>query len=205
MTPKTPPTLDPIPQKEGEMARRYAARMDPLKIYDYLVKARERVFDAVRALPPEEYGREFPIGLRTIGSTLTHVMTNEWAHIERIEGRRLPLYETWPIQDEHPPAFAVIEKTWREQAPRIRSALAAVREWDRELEYDARDWATPEMRGGKTVIVTTTVSDLFTQMALHEVHHRAQVMSMLRELGKPLANLDYGYFMYKRREVAVPA
>ncbi|MCI0364216.1 MAG: hypothetical protein L0219_10065 [Phycisphaerales bacterium] len=45
------------------------------------------------------------------------------------------------------------------------------------------------------------MSDVFTQMVLHEVHHRAQVMAMLRELGRPLEDLDYGYFMYKRREV----
>jgi uncharacterized damage-inducible protein DinB len=179
--------------------------MDPLRIYDYLVKARERVFDAVRPLPPEQYGREFPIGLKTLGSTLTHVMNVEWSHMERIQGRRLPPYDSWPIQDERPPAFAVIEQTWREQAPRTRRTLEAVDDWRREFEYDARDWATPEMRAGKTTIVTTTASDLFTQMALHEVHHRAQVMAMLRELGKPLENLDFGYFMYKRCEKIVPA
>ena len=39
-------------------------------------------------------------------------------------------------------------------------------------------------------------------MLVHEVHHRAQIMAMLRELGRPLENLDFGYLMYKRREVA---
>jgi uncharacterized damage-inducible protein DinB len=34
------------------------------------------------------------------------------------------------------------------------------------------------------------------------VHHRAQVMMMLRELGKPIENLDYAYFAYKREEIA---
>jgi uncharacterized damage-inducible protein DinB len=171
--------------------------MDPLKTYDYLVKARERVFEAVRALPPEQYGREFPIGLKTLGSTLTHVMIVEWAYMERIQGRRLPPYEQWPIQDERPPAFEVIERTWREQAPRTRSAMEAVRDWDREFEYDSRDWA---VASGKTTLITASPSDIVMQMTLHEVHHRAQVMAMLRELGKPLENLDYGYFMYKRRE-----
>jgi uncharacterized damage-inducible protein DinB len=178
--------------------------MDPVRTYDYLTMARQRVLDAVRALPAQEYSQEFTFGLKTIGSTLTHIMTVEWASMERLRGRRLPLYETWPIQDEHPPAFAVIEQTWCEQGLETRRGLEAVREWDREFEYDSRDWATPTMRRGKTTIITTTPSDIFTQMVMHEVHHRAQVMTMLRELGKPLQNLDFGYFMFKRREVSVP-
>lgn len=178
--------------------------MDPVRVYDYLVTSRQRVLDAVRALSPDEYSHEYPFGLRTFGSTLTHIMTVEWASMERIRGHRLALYETWPIQDEHPPAFAVIEQAWREQAVETRRDLEAEPQWDRDLEYDGRDWATPAMRCGKTTIITTTPSDIFIQMVLHEVHHRAQVMAMLRDLGKPLQNLDFGYFMFKRREVSVP-
>ena len=173
--------------------------MDPLKIYDYLTKARERIFDAVRALPPQQYAREFPIGLKTIGSTLTHCMIVEWAYMERIAGRDLPPYETWPIQDEKPPAFEVIEKTWREQAPQTRAALEALLRagtWDRELQYTSRS------REGKKTLITVSPADVFTQMTLHEVHHRAQVMAMLRELGSPVQDLDFGYFMYKRQEVS---
>jgi len=168
--------------------------MNPVRTYDYLTKARERVFDAVRALPPEEYGREFSIGLKTLGSTLTHIMIVEWSYIERMQGRALPPYETWPIQDERPPAFDVIEKTWRMQAPQTRRALGAVRDWERELEFISGST-------GKRVQVKASMSDVFTQLALHEVHHRAQVMAMLRELGKPLENLDYGYLMYARRDL----
>lgn len=176
----------------------YTAGMDPLKIYDYLAKARENVFDAVRPLSPQQYGREFSIGLRTFGTTLTHMMIVEWAYMQRIQGQDLPPYETWPIQDEKPPAFAVIEKTWREQAPQTRGVLEKVRaggRWEREFEYISMS------RENKKTRITVSPADVFTQMALHEVHHRAQVMAMLRELGKPLENLDFGYLMYKREVV----
>src|SRR5688572_20570591 len=97
--------------------------MNPVKIYDYLTKARDKVFDAVRPLSPEEYGREFPFGLKTFGSTLTHTMIVEWSYIERMQRHDLPPYHTWPIQDEKPPSFEVIERTWREQAPRTRGII----------------------------------------------------------------------------------
>lgn len=172
--------------------------MDPLKIYDYLVKARERVFDAVRSLTPEQYSHESSVGLKTFGTTLTHMMIVEWAYMQRILQRPIPPYDQWPIQDEKPPAFDVIEKTWREQAAETRRTLQAVRDWDREFDY------TSTSRENKKTLITVSASDVFTQMVLHEVHHRAQVMAMLRESGggKPLENLDYGYLMYKRREVA---
>ncbi len=48
--------------------------MDPLKIYDYLIKTRERVFDAARPLTPAQYQQEFAIGLKAIGTTRTHLM-----------------------------------------------------------------------------------------------------------------------------------
>ena len=169
--------------------------MDPLKIYDYLTKARERVFDAVRSLSPEQYHREFSIGLKTLASTLTHLMIVEWAYTERMQGREVPPYETWPIQDENPPAFAVIETTWREQAAHTRRALETVKDWDRQFEYISKS------REGRKTLVTVSPAEIFTQLTLHEVHHRAQVMFMLRQLGQSLEDLDYGYLMFKRREV----
>mgnify|MGYP003453290238 CR=1 FL=1 len=43
--------------------------------------------------------------------------------------------------------------------------------------------------------------DLFTQLALHEMHHRAQIMAMLRESGAAiLEDLDYNALMYQRVE-----
>jgi uncharacterized damage-inducible protein DinB len=35
---------------------------------------------------------------------------------------------------------------------------------------------------------------------LHEVHHRAQAMNILRQLGVKLADIDYNAMMYTRRE-----
>ena len=53
---------------------------------------------------------------------------------------------------------------------------------------------------------TATIGVLFTQLALHEMHHRAQVMAMLRLMRESGANIpgvqdiDYNDLMYERRE-----
>jgi uncharacterized damage-inducible protein DinB len=51
------------------------------------------------------------------------------------------------------------------------------------------------------VIVTASAADIFTQLALHEVHHRAQAMHILTRLGVGVGDIDYNLLMYQRREV----
>ncbi len=167
--------------------------MEPLKIYDYLTLARERVLEKVRPLSAEQYAREFPIGHETLGRTLTHIMISEWYYVQRIGERDVPPYAQWPIQQEDPPPFAALDAGWTEQADQTRAALSAVRDWTADLEYRVTaDNDRPE-------IVTASAADLFTQLVLHEVHHRAQVMNMLRHLGVPVEDLDFNTF-FKRRE-----
>lgn len=179
--------------------------MDPLKIYDYLTKARQRVLDALRPLTPQQYQHQFTFGLKTISATLTHIMISEWYYIERLEGRTVPPYEQWPIQYEKPPAFDVIDSTWREQAKNVRAAVAAERDWARRITWLS---FPDDSRGGKRFHITATAGDFFTQLALHEVHHRAQVMAMLRTLpgagagGTPVQDIDYNDLMFERREIA---
>lgn len=170
--------------------------MDPLRTYDYLVLARQRVLGWVRSLSEEQYAREFPIGLGTLGRTLTHIMSCEWYYVERMQGRDVPPHNQWPIRDEEPPPFAALEAAWAEQADRTRAAIAGVRDWGAELEYRVT-WDD-----GRPRIVTASVADIFTQLVLHEVHHRAQAMNMLRHLGVTLDDIDFNTLMYRCREVS---
>ena len=177
--------------------------MYPLKIYDYLIITRERVFDAVRPLAPEQCHRRFNIGLKTIASTLTHLMTSEWYYIERLEGRSVPPYQQWPIHYEKPPEkFETIEQIWRTQWTHIRAVIARERDWSRTITWLS---FPDDTRGNKRFHITCTAGDIFTQLALHEAHHRSQIMAMLRESGAPaLEDLDYNALMYDRREATEP-
>jgi uncharacterized damage-inducible protein DinB len=171
--------------------------MDALRIYDYLLKSRGMLVDAVRPVTPEQYLRAFPFGLKTIGSTLTHIMISEWYYIERIAGRTVPPYEEWPIREEAPPAFDALEPIWREQGSRVRGVVAGEQDWARRITW----LSFPDERGRRSNI-TASAGDFFTQLALHEVHHRSQVMVMLRELGSPLEDVDFNAMMFDRQPAA---
>jgi uncharacterized damage-inducible protein DinB len=172
------------------------ATMEPSRTYDYLVQARRRIFDWVRPLDAEQYARELPTWPRTIARTLTHVMICEWYYVERMQGHDVPPYERWPIQEEKPPPVAALEAAWAEQADRTRAALEAVRDWRAEREYQV---TTDD---GRPEIISASAADIFTQLTLHEVHHRAQVMNMLRQLGVAIGDIDFNTLMYKRRALS---
>jgi uncharacterized damage-inducible protein DinB len=173
--------------------------LDPLKTYDYLVLARQKILDWSRPFSPEQHAQVFPIGLGSLARTLTHIMICEWFYVRRMQGEEVPLYKDWPIQDENPPRFEVIEQWWREQEVRTRAAIAAV-----NAAEDGRGWGAvvtymAQRDDGKRVQISATKGDIFTQLVLHEVHHRAQAMNILRQLGVRLEDIDYNAMMYTRR------
>ncbi|HEU4338750.1 MAG TPA: DinB family protein [Planctomycetota bacterium] len=166
----------------------------PDQAYDYLALARRRLFDQVRLLAGDEYTREFPFGHRSLRRTLTHIMVSEWYYVQRICGNDVPPYETWPLREENPPVFSDLEAAWTRLAAQTREALKGVGEWDQGLEYVVTDDAQCRK------IVSTTAGELFMQLLCHEVHHRAQAMAMLSQLGRPTGDLDFNALMFKRRD-----
>jgi uncharacterized damage-inducible protein DinB len=167
--------------------------IEPTDAYRYLALARDRLFEWVRPLSASDYRREFPIGRRSLSRTLTHILASEWYYVLRIEGHDVPEYDRWPLVEEQAPPFAALVDAWSEQAGHTGAALAQVRNWRADLEYRVTD------DDGQPTIVTTTRGDIFTQLVLHEVHHRAQAMSMLRHLGVAAEDLDYNALMFRRR------
>ncbi len=173
--------------------------MNPSRIYEYLAKSRSRMFETLHRLTLEQYERVHPIGLGTIGTTLAHMMNSEWYYIERLEGRETPPYAKWPIQDETPPGLGEIEKEWERRAVTTRRALTETRDWERVVTY-----VTEPNEKGIRRRVTAMAGDIVTQLMLHEVHHRSQVMAMVRLLDVPglrIEDLDYNSMMYRIEEV----
>lgn len=180
--------------------------MDPLKLCTYLTLARGRVFDCVRPLTPEQYTRRFEIGPGSLACTLTHIMICEWMYVRRMQGLAVPPYAAWPIKDETPPPFATLEAEWTRQAAATRSAVAALwHEGEREPGAgNSPRWSTPLKYtplldpGEEPFELTASPADIFSQLVLHEVHHRAQAVNMLRHLGVTVGDIDFNELMYGR-------
>jgi uncharacterized damage-inducible protein DinB len=167
----------------------------PHRIYDYLLLARQRILNKVRSLSSEQLLQPFPIGLGTLAATLAHIVSSEWYYVQRMRRLEVPPYEQWAIRHEQPPPFAALEIAWAQQAADTRAAIDAVRDWQEPIEYRVTDDA------GRRMIVTTCAADLFTQLAFHEIHHRAQAMNILTRFGAGVGeDLDFNTLMYQRRE-----
>jgi uncharacterized damage-inducible protein DinB len=65
--------------------------MDFAAFFDYLLKARGRLLEWVRAQPSEVYTRTFPIGLKSVRATLVHTAASEWSYVEQLAGRDVSL------------------------------------------------------------------------------------------------------------------
>ena len=162
-------------------------------MYDYLVKARERLFDWIRPLAAEQYAREFPYGLKTIHATLVHTASAEWAYGNRLGGRQISFSDS-PFTVEKVKSFAELETLWKDLTAQTRAVLSEVKDWDTAVEYRIALPNAPAVR------IRATKTGIAAQLLFHEVHHRSQVMSMLRQLGVAAQNLDYSAMMFERRE-----
>ena len=171
--------------------------MEYVHAYDVLTQARGRLFDWVRPLSQEQYTQRFPFGMGTLRKTLIEIAAVELLYSMRLRGDPLPaapgLPADFPISETKQPSFADLERAWTAQAKQTRAALAGVSDWAQAV--------TRRMEQGDTVVISTaSKADIATQMLMHEVHHRAQAMAMLRQLGVEAQNLDYISFVARRQE-----
>jgi uncharacterized damage-inducible protein DinB len=170
------------------------SHVDSVHLFDYLLVARRRLLEWVRAQPPSVYTQTFPIGLGSIRATLVHTAASEWAYTQRLGGKDY-LPPDNPFSVERHPEFEAFAAAWERQAPATRETLSRLGDPMRPVAYVARTF-TPPIR------IRTTAGGIAGQLLFHEVHHRAQVMAMLRQVGVKAENLDYSVLMFERTPLA---
>lgn len=161
----------------------------PAAQYKYLVEARGRVFERVHALSLPQYTRKFPFGHGSIRATLVHVADTEWWYTSMLQGEPAP-EERSPFRPFSRTGFRPLEAAWEEQTERTRRTLGEEADWSRPVEDW---WKTKRWKRG----VRTTAGSIAIQLLFHEVHHRAQVMVMLRHVGLPLQSIDYSILTWE--------
>lgn len=163
--------------------------LSPAHLYEYLTKARAKLFDWVRPLSLEQYTQPFPFGLKTLRDTVVELPQAEWTYVQRLRGEEVPGWDERPFARFYKTDFAPLERAWQEQAEETRGTLREISDWARPVEY------TYLSDDNRPVTVRTTTGGIASQLVIHEVHHRAQAMAMLRQLGVAAQNLDYSILM----------
>jgi uncharacterized damage-inducible protein DinB len=145
--------------------------------------------DSVRSLAQAEYTRRFPFAHGSIRATLVHVADTEWWYTSMLQGVPAPEARS-PFRPFSRTGVGPLEAAWGDLAARTLQTLRTETDWNRPV----RDrWTTKRWKRG----VNTTAGGVATQLLFHEVHHRAQVMVMLRYLGAPLQGLDYSLLKWE--------
>ena len=170
------------------------APVDFAYFFDYLVTARGRLLGWLQEQPPEVYTRKFSIGLGSIRETLLHTAAAEFGYVQRLSGKDYSPKDV-PFTAEQLPGLEPFLAAWDRQRPATRDALARLGDPNRTVEYVSRSW-TPPMR------IRTIAGGVAGQLLFHEIHHRAQVMAMLRQAGVKAENLDYSVLVVERTPVA---
>lgn len=171
--------------------------IDMPRVFEYLANARGRLLGWVGGLHaerPAAYVQTFPFGLGSIRRTLLHVAAAEWAYVERLGGRDFPLSES-PFTPERLPELEPFVRAWEAQAARTGTALRTLGDPARPVEFIS-------LAGPAPVRARAPAGEIVLHMALHEVHHRAQVMAMLRQCGVRAENIDYSFLAFTRTPLA---
>jgi uncharacterized damage-inducible protein DinB len=148
-------------------------------LLDYHYWARDRMFDALESLTPEQADRDMGNSFKSIHDTVTHLYAAEWAWYSRWQG-------TSPIALLPADTFAdlaAVRRAWAELGTKVRALLeelgedGVARVFEFKL-FSGQSGASP-----------------FWQMLQHVVnhasYHRGQVTTMLRQLGaQPAKSLD---------------
>ena len=158
--------------------------MEYARVYDVQLTARETLLGWVRPLTQSQYTQAFPFGMRSVRGSLVEIARAEFFLVRRLREEPLPPVAEWPFSEAKQPTLADLEPAWARHSAETRAAFAATTDWDREVTARL-------VRQTGPVRLTSTKRDIALQILFHEVHHRAQAMAMLRQLGVEAQNLDY--------------
>jgi uncharacterized damage-inducible protein DinB len=155
--------------------------------HDWLRWITGRTVAAARELSPEEFTREFPIGIGSVRSTLIHLLGAERVWICVVEGTDPAI--TMPTPAELP-TLEAIEQAW----PAIRAR------WDSYLSHltdEELQRVVSRVREGRTY--SQRVLDALMQVPTHALYHNAQLSFMFRSMGKQLP--DSSWILWARERM----
>jgi uncharacterized damage-inducible protein DinB len=148
--------------------------------------ARDRMFDAIELLTPEQFTRDLGNSFRSVRDTVAHIYAAEWAWYSRWQGHS----PTALLPADQFPDVATLRRAWVEQEQKARAFLAELGEAvGRVMPY--------------TLLSGVSSASPFWQMLQHVVnhasYHRGQVTTMLRQLGAaPAKSCDLITFYRER-------
>jgi uncharacterized damage-inducible protein DinB len=148
------------------------------ELLDYHYWAQERVFEAVEAVPPEQFTRDLGNSFPSLRDTLVHIHFAEciWYARWQKESMSMPSAEMFPDLES-------VRQASRNHETKMRALLARLGQdgVNEFLEYTSR-------LDGKDH--RSLYWQMFQHVINHGTYHRGQVTMMLRQLGARPTSTD---------------
>ena len=158
-------------------------------LIDYNYWARDRMFDAVSTLTPEQMKKDMGSSFRSIHDTLIHIYGAEWIWLTRWIGESptvLPSSESIPNLD-------ALRKTWTEFEGQFRAYFS-------RLDDIGLQESPPYKMMNGAPAPTTKLWEMLQHVVNHGSYHRGQITTMLRQLqAAPAKSVDLITF-YRERD-----
>lgn len=153
--------------------------------------ANDRVLSVAKDLPDEALDRKFDMGPGSLRETMRHIYGADRIWFERVGG---------PNAAAMPPAKDIKSITQLiDAAHQLDDARSG---WLAGLSEEAVRQPI-DYKNMKGEPYTNKLCDILLHVCTHGIHHRAQAMAMLRQIGKPLENLDYIFLRIERPTLRV--
>jgi len=152
---------------------------DVRTLLDYHYWARDRMFEALEPLTPEQTDRDMGNSFKSIRDTVTHLYAAEWAWYSRWQGTSpTTLLTTDTFAD-----LAAVRAAWVEHERKVRAFVDALDEAGVERVFEFR------LFSGQAG--AAPFWQMLQHLVNHASYHRGQVTTMLRQIGaQPPKSLD---------------
>jgi len=163
------------------------------ELFDYNDWANGRIIDRVVPLAPEQLKRELGNSFGSLHDTLAHMAGAEWIWLERWLGRSPAKL---PCGSDFVGVNSIVEKLGKVRSDR--------RYWLGSVSADAlsENVSYSNLRGQTC---TYPLWQQLTHVVNHSTYHRGQVITLLRQLGNPVASTDFLLFFDEGNERSVAA
>ena len=159
-------------------------------LFDYSYWANSGLRDVLSHVTTEQFTQPVAGSYGSIRNTMVHMVSAEWGWLERCGGAtRGPALNA----QDYPTVTALFDQ-WRYVEARVREFLSTLQDDDlgRVVEFTIGGGSRQSMALGQ----------LLHHAAIHGVHHRGQVVLLLRALGHVPGNFDILLYYARRSGVA---
>ena len=152
-------------------------------LYDYNYWANAKLFELLSRLSADEFVRAVAGSFGSIRNTLVHMMSAEGGCLERSGGPKRGA----PLKPEDFPTLEAITSYWAAQETRLRAFLSGLSdaELSRRFEFTVPIFSFTRVM---------SVGAVLHHAAIHSIHHRGQVMLLVRALGHKPADVDMLFY-----------